>query len=432
LRAGENAMTDPLAPSVLARLANGEGDRAIARALSAETGETVTRHRVRSIERAALRRNGSAAPVAVRSATAAQLYDAACRALDEAKSLVDVKDVINRTAALKELAALRSDRTAEIAAAELRILAEHRLGTMLIATELSKGGRPRKGVPQINGETPATLAELGIDPKTSARSQALAHLPDDIFTARLAAWREGAKAQDGGRIAYRLAKGGPIAAHRAVAANRVQPDDSLDYFPTPPWATRTLMEVVLRRVDSSINDRPCPATIWEPACGEGHMSEVIKEYCPDVMSTDLFEGYGYGHGGVDFLDYGSSNTSDWIITNPPFRGKEDRALAFALRALDLARHGVALFVRTQWAIEGVERYERLFRDRPPTLVALFSERVNLCEGRWDPDGATLTAYCWLVWVRERAPLPLFYIAPGCRKALTRPDDRARFAAWSIA
>jgi hypothetical protein len=79
----------------------------------------------------------------------------------------------------------------------------------------------------------------------------------------------------------------------------------------------------------------------------------------------------------------------------------------------------------------VDRHERLFRDNPPTLFAPFTERVNLCKGRWDPDGSTATAYCWLVWIKERERMAPFYIPPGQRKALSRPDDRARFAAWSL-
>ena len=46
---------------------------------------------------------------------------------------------------------------------------------------------------------------------------------------------------------------------------------------------------------------------------------------------------------------------------PPFKV----ACEFTLRALDLATEGVAMLVRTQW-IEGVGRYEQLFRDRPPS------------------------------------------------------------------
>jgi hypothetical protein len=209
---------------------------------------------------------------------------------------------------------------------------------------------------------------------------------------------------------------------RSVMAGRKERSDSLDLFCTPPWATRALVDVVLAHHigwDSGWS-------VWEPACGRGHMSEVLTEYFQEVMATDI-KAYEKQGPRFDFLTQSLAGPFDWIITNPPF----NRALDFTLRALDIADFGVAMFVRSQWAVEGVERYERLWRDRPPTITAFFSERVNLCKGRWDPDGSTATAYCWLVWVKGRDPLPPFFIPPGQRKALTRPDDRARFAAWSL-
>ena len=171
------------------------------------------------------------------------------------------------------------------------------------------------------------------------------------------------------------------------------------------------------------------------------MAEVLKEYFGDVYASDVRD-YGYEHAHrMNFLADMPSHVDgahDWIITNPPFSGKEtksapriDRALEFALLGIERARVGVAMFVRTQWAVEGIERYQRVFRHHPPTLFAPFVERVPLCKGKWDPDGSTATAYCWLVWIHGREPMAPFWIPPGQRKSLTRPDDRERFAAWSL-
>jgi hypothetical protein len=88
-------------------------------------------------------------------------------------------------------------------------------------------------------------------------------------------------------------------------------------------------------------------------------------------------------------------------------------------------------VRTQW-IEGLGRYEMLFRNRPPTLYAPFVERVPMVKGRWDPDASTATAYAWFVWCKQAlGPARITWIPPGCRASLTRSDDRQRFAAWSL-
>ncbi len=221
-------------------------------------------------------------------------------------------------------------------------------------------------------------------------------------------------------------KKAPIKGARAVMASRKERKDSLDPFWTPPWAARSLLAVILPHIDTWIT-----GPIWEPACGEGHISEALFLAGYSVYSSDIHH-YGYrGQGWTADFFRTEKVDIDWIITNPPFSGKTDRALEFTLKALELARIGVAMFVRTQWATEGKQRYERLFRDNPPTLFAPFTERVNLCRGRWDPDGSTATAYCWLVWIKGRDPMPPFWIPPGQRQALTRPDDRERFAAWSI-
>lgn len=163
-------------------------------------------------------------------------------------------------------------------------------------------------------------------------------------------------------------------------------------------------------------------TFWEPACGEGHMSEVLDEYFVDGFASDIHD-YG-GNNIRDFLMVPAiPGEFDWIITNPPFRKK---ALAFTLRALDLARVGVAMFARVQW-LDTIGRHDQLFKPTPPTLIAFFSERVPLHMGRWEPDGRTATFYCWLVWLHGARRRPPFWIPPGCRKKYTHADDRERFA-----
>ena len=150
------------------------------------------------------------------------------------------------------------------------------------------------------------------------------------------------------------------------------------------------------------------------------MADPLGEYFKEVMASDVHD-YGYG-AEIDFLKPFDINfLPDWIITNPPFK---DDAEKFALRALSLAKVGVAIFARLQW-LETIGRYERLFRDQPPTLIAFFAERVALHMGKWEPNGGTATAYIWLVWVKGRKPQAPFWI-PRCKDDLTHPDDAARF------
>jgi type I restriction-modification system DNA methylase subunit len=57
----------------------------------------------------------------------------------------------------------------------------------------------------------------------------------------------------------------------AVMAQRTEPNDSPDDFPTPPWATRGLIEHIL-------DDMPGlkAMSCLEPACGAGHTLRQIK------------------------------------------------------------------------------------------------------------------------------------------------------------
>jgi hypothetical protein len=227
---------------------------------------------------------------------------------------------------------------------------------------------------------------------------------------------------------------------RSVNAGRIEPSDSLDFFPTPPWATRALIETVL----GDRSEEFAALTVWEPACGEGHISGVLEEYFGTVIATDIFDYSQDGRsppswrGKLDFLgtdstvdDMAESEEPDWIISNWPFSGEIDRALACTLRALPLARKGVAAFVRTQW-LEGSARYRELFRPNPPTLVAQFVERVPLHKGRWEPDGDTLAQYCWLIWLKdELGPTGMFWIPPGQRSLCADERDVARFTARPV-
>lgn len=216
---------------------------------------------------------------------------------------------------------------------------------------------------------------------------------------------------------------------RAIMGSRVEPDDSLDYFPTPPWATRALIEKVLPQAGRFGDIYKQSA--WEPACGEGHIAEVLDEYFANVKATDIFD-YGYGSTEpfnfiTDSQDEHAIGIRDWIITNPPFGDKTEE---FVLKSIASARIGVAMFVRLQW-LESGGRYEAIFKDFPPTIIAFFAERVPLVKGRWDPEASTATAYIWLVWIKGAAPRAPYWIPPGQRQALTRADDVERFTTQPV-
>jgi hypothetical protein len=126
-------------------------------------------------------------------------------------------------------------------------------------------------------------------------------------------------------------------------ATRIEGRESLDDFPTPPWATRALMEYAIG--GNGLRSQVC----LEPACGVGHMAKVLSEYFASVAASDIYR-YGYGEV-TDFLATPHEASSyDWVITNPPFRLGEE----FINLGLKLARRGVAMLTRTVF-IESVGR-----------------------------------------------------------------------------
>jgi hypothetical protein len=199
----------------------------------------------------------------------------------------------------------------------------------------------------------------------------------------------------------------------AVMSQRVEDRDSLDNFPTPPWATRALIEHVIGA------ERVKNQSVLEPACGEGFMSRALSEYFASVRSFDI---HGYGYGYVDdFLTSAWDDDSfDWVITNPPFKAAEE----FVTRGLQVARCGVAVLVRTVF-IESVGRWQRLFRNRPCTAFAQFVERVPIVKGRVDPRATTATGYAWLVWDKTAADHARLVWIPPSRRALERKEDYCR-------
>lgn len=214
--------------------------------------------------------------------------------------------------------------------------------------------------------------------------------------------------------------------HTAVMSARASVTDALDYFPTPPWASRAVVEDVFPQLGVAFHT--ASMTLWEPAAGGGHMVETLRPYFRDVFASDVYD-YCCGYDVGSFIGQGPDVAQcpfkpDLIATNPPF----NRALDFAQRALDEARVGVALLVRSNWA-ESLNRYQRLFRDRPPSMIAQFVERVPMVKGRWDPNADTATAYAWFIWRKadRSGRCSFFWIPDGARMRHSRREDLERFA-----
>lgn len=205
----------------------------------------------------------------------------------------------------------------------------------------------------------------------------------------------------------------------AVRAQRHEPKDSLDFFGTRPWATRALVEHVLKPLDlfDPLN------VVWEPACGQGHMARALMEYYAGVRASDIYN-YGPTEAGpvrgffqYDFLHEAHAGGVDWVITNPPFK----HSLEFIHKALDRSGRGVAMYGPLTM-LEGVARYNHIYRPyKGQFTIAPFVERCPTNKGAPKKNATTASAYAWLVICPGRVLTPLIHIPP-CRADLERDGD----------
>jgi hypothetical protein len=170
--------------------------------------------------------------------------------------------------------------------------------------------------------------------------------------------------------------------------------DGPDFFPTPAWATRALID----------NER-FEGAIWECACGDGEMARVLKKAGHKVFASDLYA-RGHGETGVDFLV--ATRRADNIVTNPPYNCAE----AFVAQGLKLARRKFALLLRLAF-LEGAGRANKIFLKHPPSRVWVFSERITFYMKDAKRAGSGTTAYAWFVWDKSaKGPTELHWLKPG--------------------
>ena len=143
-----------------------------------------------------------------------------------------------------------------------------------------------------------------------------------------------------------------------------------DFYATYPEAIDRLFEV-----------EKFPDTIWEPACGMGHLSKRMIELGKKVYSTDL---------------KATENPYGAVITNPPYK----IALEFIEKALDISDEGtkVAMFLKLTF-LEG-KRRKPFFQTNPPRKIHVFSSRAVVAKGgdfTVAQTNGNAIAYAWFVW-----------------------------------
>lgn len=160
---------------------------------------------------------------------------------------------------------------------------------------------------------------------------------------------------------------------RICGGNTAYRREKQDFYPTPPEVTQALLAFLAIQPGS---------VIWEPACGDGHMQNVLEERGYHVIGTDILSG-------TDFLTADLPEGTDWIITNPPFSRSEE----FIRRC---AEHGkpFALLLKSQYW--HAQRRLELFHRLPPFYILPLTWRPDFLFGSRG-KGSPLMDVMWCVW-----------------------------------
>lgn len=176
--------------------------------------------------------------------------------------------------------------------------------------------------------------------------------------------------------------------YNIVGGGKSDQRKALDFYPTPKEVTIALLDFL--QIPKSLK-------IWEPACGENHMVDVMREFGYEVIGTDI-------QSGVDFLAADLPENVEWIITNPPF----NQAEAFIKRCIQHKKPFALLLKSQYWH---AQRRASLFEAHPPTYILPLTWRPN-----FTGQGSSLLDMMWCVWETRHFDAPYSLYSP-----LSKPD-----------
>jgi hypothetical protein len=166
-----------------------------------------------------------------------------------------------------------------------------------------------------------------------------------------------------------------------ILSNRSAVDrNKTDFYATPPEVTVALLDFLESK---KLISPDC--FIWEPACGNCDMVDVMFERGYRVGASDLYPQFKCQHP-CDFLT--ANLHCDWIITNPPF----SKATEFITHALELGKPCAFLLKSQFWHARS--RLE-LFRENPPSYVLPLTWRPDFLFGA--KSGSPTMECLWTVW-----------------------------------
>ncbi len=176
------------------------------------------------------------------------------------------------------------------------------------------------------------------------------------------------------------------------STKRKKKGPAFDYYPTPKWCVKRLLE--------KVNFRTANNYWLEPAVGDCSIVDAVNEFCetknqskPNWTGLEIqssFENdikqrninYQIGNFFDRSLDLGNPNV---IITNPPFSS----ALEFIKRSMELQPEYICMLLRLNFL--GSEDRSSFLRERTPDIYVI-PNRPSFNGGKTDS-----IEYAWLVW-----------------------------------
>lgn len=151
----------------------------------------------------------------------------------------------------------------------------------------------------------------------------------------------------------------------------------LDFYPTPPEATVALIRFLSLQ----------PMHIWEPACGNNAMVDILRQFGHTVTATDISNGN-------DYLESAPPPGVDAIITNPPFKQSEK----FIWKAVKEAKIVCMLLKSQYWHAKG---RQRLYETHPPSYILPLTWRPDFAyqDRRNGEKGSPTMDVQWTVWIK---------------------------------
>ena len=151
-----------------------------------------------------------------------------------------------------------------------------------------------------------------------------------------------------------------------------------DYYATDPKALENLLGLETFK-----------SPILEPCCGEGHLSEVLKDAGYEVWSSDIIDrGYGAVRDVKEYMQWDGD-----IITNPPYK----QAQEIIEHCIDIVPDGAEVVMFLKLLFLESKKRKIFFEKYPPRRIWVSSSRISCGKNGVFLKGSSAVCYAWFVW-----------------------------------